>query len=151
MTILLATLLLILGLMLWLVAGLLPVVKLRGSDSTVDLTVQTTWMGALRLNQRDIPNVGDARFTQDPNSRFGGQIQIKCDGPWQPLNVEFAPEAAMKAQLAEIIHRFVSQGGPPVLTLPMRGRMNLMIGFAIFFPLGTVSIFAAALLLTNAF
>ena len=60
----------------------------------------------------------------------------------------------MQAQLAEVIRRFVRQDngphGPAELALPMRGRMNLMLGFAALFPLGTVSIFTGVLLLTTA-
>ena len=49
-------------------------------------------------------------------------------------------------QLGGLIERYIEVGGTPNLSLPLRDRMSMMINFALFFPLGTVSIFAGALL-----
>lgn len=154
MTVFLSILLVGLGLLLWLVAGLLPVVKLRPSPEPssrgVAVVLATTWMGAVTLSSREVGGVRDARFVQDPNSRRGGEVQVRREGRWERLAVGLLPDMTLQAQLAEIIRRLVQNGGPRELSLPMRGRMNLMLGFAVFFPLGTVCIFTGVLLLTSA-
>ncbi|MBN1249818.1 MAG: hypothetical protein JXC32_19305 [Anaerolineae bacterium] len=154
MNLLLSLLLIALGLLLWVVAGLLPVAELRAAGDALVLALKTTWMGAVTLSRREMTGVRDARFVQDPNVRRGGQVQIRRDGPWEPLSVGFLPDAVLQAQLAELIRRFVhrrdaARNIPAELSLAMRGRLNLMLGFAVFFPLGTVSIFTGILLLTR--
>jgi hypothetical protein len=149
MTLLLSALLIVLGLLLWLTAGILPIVKLSDADATVTLTLENTWMGAITVSRRIVEGVRDARFIQDPNIRRGGQVQIRRTGAWEPLSVGLLPDTPLQAQLAKIIRHFVRHGGPAQLRFPMRSRLNLMIGFAVFFPLGTISIFTAILLLAN--
>jgi hypothetical protein len=150
MTALLSILLIALGLLLWFAAGLLPVARLRKADEAVALMLQTTWMGAFALTSREIGDVHDARFVQDPNARGGGELQIRRNRHWEPLSIGLLSEPGLQAQLAEVVRRYLEHGGPSVLGLPMRGRLHLMLGFAICFPLGTVSIFTGALLLTSA-
>lgn len=150
MTVLLALLLVILGLLLWIVAGLLPIAIVRKAEDGVDLDLATTWMGWIRLSRREVTNVHDARFVQDPNARPQSQVQIKRNAHWERLAVGFPPEAASQSQLAEIIRRYLKFDGPPALSMPMRSRLSLMIGFAVFFPMGTVSLFTGVLLLSGA-
>jgi hypothetical protein len=59
------------------------------------------------------------------------------------------PLTAPTARLAQVVDRFATDPQVPATRLPLRGRMHLMLGFAVLFPLGTVAIFAGALLLAR--
>ena len=131
--------LLILGLGLWLVAGLLKVLDLvRVEPHRVDVRVRTTWMGAFTLRQRIIRGVHGARYRlSGGDSR--GRLELLADGEWVPLQTRYIAKPRTLRQIADLVGVFVEDGETPRLSLPTRGRMPVMLTFGLLFPLGTVS------------
>ncbi len=143
MTTVLGISLILLGLILWVTAGLLPVLRLQSRDrGTTDAALELTWMGTVRLHRRSIPGVTGARVT--PGT---AQIELSTREDWVPLPVPRAKPQLPPAQFASLITRYAKEGAPPkVLTLPLKDRMSTLITFGVLFPLGTMSIFSGVLL-----
>jgi len=140
----------LLGVALWVFAGLLPVARiLRGDWDTVSVGLVTTWMGSLALSSRQIDGVRGARLAQDPDTPRKSKVELKINGEWQELAIRFTQDATAKAQFVGLLQQYLKAGGPRVLALPLRGRMNMMKRFLAFFPLGTVSLFTGILLITG--
>ena len=76
-------------------------------------------------------------------------MELKVNGEWQELDIRFTQDTAAKAQFVGLLQQYLKAGGPRVLALPLRGRMNMMKRFLVFFPLGTASVFTAILLITG--
>jgi len=157
-TIVCGVMLTLLGVALWVFAGLLPVARiLRGDKGTVSVGLVTTWMGSLTLSNRRIDGVRGARLAQDLDTardagRSAGRksrVELKVNGRWQELAIRFTQDAAAKAQFVGLLQQYLKAGGPRVLALPMRGRMNMMKRFLVFFPLGTASVYAGILLIAG--
>lgn len=143
----LAALLILLGVSLWVLAGLLPILKLEREDSsTTIITPQLTWMGAFTLWQQRIIDVRGATLVTDPTEPERSRVELQTSAGRIPLTGPYARGLA-PARMAQIIDCFAHDHKIPPGQLPLRGRMHLMIGFAIFFPLGTAAIFFAVLLL----
>ncbi|MCJ7548270.1 MAG: hypothetical protein MUQ30_01135 [Anaerolineae bacterium] len=158
MTIVFGVMLALLGVALWVFAGLLPVARiLRGDKDTVSVGLVTTWMGSLALSSRQIDGVRGARLAPDPDAarkagRSAGRkskVELRVNGEWQELAIRFTQDATAKAQFVGLLQQYLKAGGPRVLALPLRGRMNMMKRFLVFFPLGTASIFTSILLITG--
>ena len=154
MTIVLGAMLALLGVALWVLAGLLPVARiLRGDGGTVSVGLVTTWMGSLTFSNHQIDGVRGARLAQGADSaRNAGRkskIELKVNGKWQELAIRFTRDATAKAQFVGLLQQYLKAGGPPVLALPLRGRMNMMKRFLVFFALGTVGLFTGILLITG--
>ncbi len=147
MDLLLAVLLILLGLLLWALSGLLPVLSLqRDAEGGSSITLQLTWMGLFVIWQQDIRSVQGARVIEDPANRGRAGLElITAKGP-VALTGPYARGIA-PARMAHIIDQFVDNKRIPPARLPLYGRMRLMLGFTILFPLGTVAIFIAILLL----
>ena len=144
----------LLGVALWVFAGLLPVARiLRGDKDTVSVGLVTTWMGSITFSNRRIDGVRGARLAQDPDTaRDAGRkskVELKNNGEWQELAIRFTQDATAKAQFVGLLQQYLKAGGPRVLALPLRGRINMMKRFLAFFPLGTVSLFTGILLITG--
>jgi len=144
----------LLGLALWVLGGLLPVGRiLRGDKDTVDLGLVITWMGSLTLSNRQIDGVRGARLAQDPDAaRSAGRkskVELRINGEWQELAIRFTQDATARAQFVGLLQQYLKAGGPHVLALPLRGRMNTMKRFLVFFPLGTASLYTGILLITG--
>lgn len=141
--------LILLGLSLWVAAGLLPVLRLhsRGRGAT-DATLDLTWMGALKLRQRPISGITGARVTRDPLiARDEARVELATREGWVPLILPKTRPQLTPSQLAGIIDRYAKEGAPPkLLSLPLKDRMTTMITFALLFPLGTICLFAGSLL-----
>jgi len=169
-TIVYGVMLALLGVALWVFAGLLPVARiLRGDKDSVSVGLVITWMGSLALSNRQIDGVRGARLAQDPDTaRSAGRdagrnagcsagcsagrkskVELKTNGEWQELVIRFTQDATAKAQFVRLLQQYLKAGGPRVLALPLRGRMNMMKRFLVFFPLGTASIFTGILLITG--
>lgn len=132
--------LVILGLGLWLVAGLLKVLDLRRVEPhRLDVRVRTTWMGTLTLRRRVIRGVHGARYRTHGADDRSGRIELLADGAWVPLETRYLVRNPALRRIAEVIQMFVEDGTTPRLSLPTRGRMQVMLIFAALFPLGTVS------------
>ena len=110
-------------------------------------------MGTITLSVSQVDGVRGARIAQDPdaagNAGRKSKVELKVDGEWQELAVRFTQDAAAKAQFVGLLQQYLKAGGPRVLALPLRGRMNMMKRFLAFFPLGTASIFTAILLIAG--
>ena len=147
MHLILGTFLEILGLGLWLAAGLVPVLRMatirRGS---AEVSLYLTWMGIIRLHRRSFGPVKDARTVRLPENPDESIIELATEDGWKPLPHPRMRQQLTPEQLGGLIERYIEVGGTPNLSLPLRDRMSMMINFALFFPLGTVSIFAGALL-----
>jgi hypothetical protein len=144
----------LLGLALWVFAGLLPVARiLRGDGDTVSVGLVITWMGSLALSNRQIDGVRGARLAQDPDaSPVAGRkstVELRINGEWQELAIRFTQDATARAQFVRLLQQYLKAGGPRVLALPLRGRMNTMKRFLVFFPLGTASLYTSILLITG--
>jgi hypothetical protein len=147
MDVLLAVLLILLGISLWALAGLLPVLSLvRETDGTATVTPQLTWMGAFVLWQQQVRKVRGARVVDDPANPQRSRVELITREGNVPLTGPYARGLA-PARMAHIIDRFAQDRKIPPARLPLLGRMRLMTGFAILFPLGTSAIFVAVLLL----
>jgi hypothetical protein len=147
MEFLLAMLLILLGLSLWALAGMLPVLSLqRDTDGTATITPQLTWMGAFVLWQQPIRGVQGARVAEDPENPQRARVELLTPEGYVALTGPYARGIA-PPRMAYIIDRFAKDQGIPSARLPLLGRMRLMLGFAILFPLGTVAMFVAILLL----
>ena len=143
MTAALGVFLIVLGLLLWVAAGLLPVLRLQSrARGTTDATLDLTWMGALKLRQRPIAGITGARVARDSR-----QVELATRDGWVPLALTKAKAQLTTDQLARVIDHYAKEGGPPkVLTLPLKDRMTTMVTFGLLFPLGTMSVFAGAVL-----
>jgi hypothetical protein len=147
MDVLLAVLLILLGLALWVLAGLLPVLGLQRDDGGRSTIVpQLTWMGAVVLWQQQIRDVTGARVGLDPENTSRERVELVTPKGRVPLTGPFGRGLA-PARLAHIIDRFAEDEKIPTARLPLFGRMRVMLGFGILFPLGTASLFVAVLLL----
>ena len=147
MDVLLAVLLILLGFSLWVLAGLLPVLGLQRDDGGQAMVVpQLTWMGAVVLWQQRIGNVRGARVGPDPANTSRDRVELVTPEGRVALTGPFARGLA-PARMAHIIDRFAEDEEIPPARLPLFGRMRVMLGFGILFPLGTASIFVAVLLL----
>ena len=155
MTIVYGVMLALLGVALWVFAGLLPVARILRTRNKGSASVQlrTTWMGTITLSVSQVDGVLGARIAQDPdaarNAGRKSKVELKVDGRWQELATRFTQDATAKAQFAVILQQYLKSGGPRVLALPLRGRTNMMKRFLLFFPLGTASIFTGILLITQ--
>ena len=154
MTIVFGVMLALLGVALWVFAGLLPVARiLRGDNDTVSVGLVITWMGSLAFSNHQIDGVRGARLASDPdtarNAGHKSKVELKVNGEWQELGIRFTQDTAAKAQFVGLLQQYLKEGGPRVLALPLRGRMNMMKRFLLFFPLGTASVFTAILLITG--
>ena len=147
MDVVLGTFLIMLGVLLWVTAGLLPVLKLRTrGHGTAEVALDLTWMGVLKLHQRVIGGVTGARTARDPEDPSQLHIEIATASGWSPLALPKVKQQLTPTQLCGIIDRYAKEGGPKTLPLPLRDRMSMMVSFALLFPLGTISLFAGALL-----
>ena len=147
MNILLAVLLILLGLSLWALAGLLPVLSLqRDPDGTTTISPQLTWMGAFIFWQQPVRDVRGARVADDPGNASRSRVELLTPEGRVPLTGPYA-RSMPPARMAAVIDRFAQDEEVPPARLPLLGRMRLMTSFAIFFPLGTAAIFVAILLL----
>jgi hypothetical protein len=147
MDLLLALLLILLGLSLWTLAGLLPVISLQRDEAgTATIAAQLTWMGAFTLWQQQIRDVRSARVATDPENPERIHVELVTPRGRVPLTGPFARGFASD-RMAHIIDRFAAERQIPPARLPLFGRMRVMLGFAILFPLGTSAIFIAILLL----
>ncbi|MCU0521346.1 MAG: hypothetical protein MUF84_11720 [Anaerolineae bacterium] len=147
MTVVLGISLVVLGLALWIAAGLLPVFRLqsRGRGST-DATLDLTWMGVVKLRRRLIGGITGARLGRD-----SAQVELATRDGWVPLALPKVKPQLTPAQLTGIIDHYAKETAPPkVLALPLRDRLSTMVAFALLFPLGTICVFAGALLATRA-
>lgn len=154
MNILLGLLSILLGLVLWGIAGILPVLRLyrtaEGADHAVSVTLAVTWMGAFTLWQRTIPNVQGARLIRDPAAPKQVRVELKTPEGDQALTTRYAQREEPRAHLVQLIEGYVKNQRRQPVDLPLRKRMSLMIGFGVFFPLGTISLFTGVLLVINA-
>lgn len=132
--------LVILGLGLWFMAGLLKVLDLaRVEPHRLDVRVRTTWMGVLTVRQRVIRGVHGARYHLPDADEGDGRIELLADGEWLPLQTRYIMRNPALRRIAEVVQMFVEDGKTPRLSLPTRGRMQVMLTFGLLFPLGTVS------------
>jgi hypothetical protein len=130
----------ILGLGLWLLSGLLKVLDLaRVEPHRLDVQVRTTWMGVFTIRRRVIRGVHGARYRIQGEDERAGRLELLADGKWVPLETRYIVRNPALRRIAEVIQLFVDDGTTPRLTLPARGRMQVMLTFAALFPLGTVS------------
>ena len=150
-------LLIVLGVALWLAAGLVPVLRMVTSangtapQGTADLTLYQTWMGVIRLNQRFIGRVKGARTVRSPDHPARMEVQLSTGEGWQPFALPRMKQQLSPSQLSQIIDRYAKVGGPPALSLPLKDRMTMLITFGLLFPLGTVSIVAGVMLAIRGF
>jgi hypothetical protein len=154
-TIVYGVMLTLLGVALWVFAGLLPVARIlrTGDKRAASVQLRTTWMGTITLSVSQVDGVRGARIAPGPDAASNAgpksKIELKVDGEWQELAIRFTQDAVAKAQFVGLLQQYLKAGGPRVLALPLRGRMNMMKRFLIFFPLGTASIFTGILLITG--
>lgn len=140
-------LLVLLGVSLWVLAGLLPTLKLdRDADGTVSITPQLTWMGALVLWQQRIPDVQGARLARDPEQADRSRVELLTPKGRVPLTGAYTGSTTPE-RLSRVIDRFAHDSQVPPARLPLRGRMSLMLTFGILFPLGTICMVAGVALL----
>ncbi len=150
MNLLLGLLLIFLGVSLWTVSGLLPILKLeRRADKTANISLQLTWMGVLILWQRAVESVKGARLGRDPADPQQPQVHVSTSDGWVTLISSSTPLTTPSAHLAQVIDRFARDPQLPATRLPLRGRMSLMLGFAMLFPLGTVALLVGAMLIAR--
>lgn len=144
MTTVLGVSLILLGLTLWVAAGLLPVLRLESRGrGTTDATLALTWMGVLRLRQRPIHGITGARVAPGADQI----VELSTPEGWVPLPAPRAKPQLPPAQLASLIARYAKEGAPPkMLTLPLKDRMSTMVTFGVLFPIGTMSVFTGILL-----
>ncbi len=147
MNLILGMLMVILGFALWALAGILPVLRLRREGKRVDVLLETTWMGVATLSRTSIPDVRGARMVRDPLEPGRMHPELHVADQWRPIAVRPAPSQDSWARLIPIVDHYAKHDGPRTLVLPLRERMHLMLGFALLFPLGTVSVFAGLLLI----
>ena len=141
----------LLGIGLWIAGGLLPVLRLRRQQNRVDATLELTWMGALMLKRRDFPEVKAVRLRRDPTATSEKErLELQCELGWEPIVLPIALPHIAPHHLVGIISHYIQHGGPPTLTLPLRTRLSVMIGFTVLFPLGTVSFLTGVSLLLQA-
>jgi hypothetical protein len=135
--------LILLGVILWIAAGLLPVLRLRSRGRGVaDATVDLTWMGVLRFRQRPIIGITGARVAPGV-----ADVELATREGWILLGLPKGRPQLTVDQLAVIIDHYAQQGPPPrALALPLKDRMATMVTFALLFPLGTICVFAGVLL-----
>lgn len=146
MTIVVGLLSILLGLVLWLLAGLLPVIRLwRIPGAGVKVSLDTTWMGVITLVSRTASHVQGARLIRDPGNEHRVRVEIAVPEGWTALTPRPFGSDAPRARVAQIIDRFAKEARIPPTTLPLMSRLNLMLRFALLFPLGTVSMFIGAL------
>jgi hypothetical protein len=107
-------------------------------------------MGAFTLWQRVVTGVQGARLIRDPATPKRVRVELKTPQGGVPLTSRFAQREKPRAHLVQMIDGYVKNKRREPVALPLRRRMNLMIGFGIFFPLGTMSLFTGILLLINA-
>lgn len=143
----LGMLLVLFGFALWVLAGILPVLRLLRENGRVNASLDTTWMGVFTLSRHPIPDVRGARLVADPGNLARKRPELNIADEWHPLNVMPAPSQATWARLTPIIDHFARHDGPPKLVLPLRDRMSTMLGFALLFSLGTVSAFSGLLII----
>jgi len=145
----------LLGVALWVFAGLLPVARIlrTGNKGAASVQLRTTWMGTITLSVSQVDGVRGARIAQDPgaprNAGRKSKVELKVDGRWQELAIRFTQDATAKGQFVRLLQQYLRAGGPRVLALPLRGRMNVMKRFLVFFPLGTASVYVGILLITG--
>ena len=157
MHIVMGGLLVILGVGLWLAAGLVPVLRMVSASNgtapqgTADLTLYLTWMGVLRLNRREIGRVKGARVarTADPGDPI--IIELLTEKGQLPFTLPKMKQQLSPTQLSGIIDRYAKVGGPPALSLPLKDRMSMLMTFALLFPLGTISFLAGAMIAIKGF
>ncbi len=141
----------LLGIGLWAAGGLLPVLRLTRHQDRVDAILELTWMGALMLKRRDFPDVKAARLSRDPTATSEKErLELQYELGWEPIVLPVALPHIAPHQLVGIISHYIQHGGPPTLTLPLRTRLSVMIGFTVLFPLGTVSFLTGVSLLLQA-
>jgi hypothetical protein len=141
-----------LGVVLWLIAGLLPVLRLRSLElGLAEVTVQTTWMGVAVLKQHLLAHATGARVKQTPPELGGTHIELFTDEGQIPIHIRSRGGQTSPAYLSRIVDHYAKNGGPRVLVLPLRSRLSLMLRFALLFPLGTASLFIGGLLLARSF
>ena len=140
MHILIGVLLILLALVLWLFAGLLPVVRLRHAPGVgVEVSLETTWMGVVTLARRTVRHVQGARLVRDPANARRVRVEVAVPEGWTALTSRSLRSDTPQARVVQIIDRFAKEGRGPEVALPLIGRMTLMLRFALLFPLGTVS------------
>lgn len=133
-------LMVLLGIGLWIAGGLLPVLRLTRHQDRVDAILELTWMGALTLKRRSFSDVKAVRLTRDPAATSGQErLELQCAQGWEPVVLPVALPHIAPRQLVDVINHYVKHAGPPILTLPLRTRLSVMIGFTVLFPIGTVS------------
>ncbi len=138
--------LIILGLGLWFLSGLLNVLDLlRVEPHRLDMQIRTTWMGAFTIRRRVIRGVQGVQYRTRGGDVRAGRIELLADGEWVPLETGAILRNPALRRVAEVIQLFVEDGRTPRLTLPTRGRMQVMLAFAALFPLGTVSFIVGVL------
>ena len=147
MTVVLGISLVVLGLALWVAAGLLPVLRLQGRGrGSTDALLDLTWMGVVKLRRRPISGITGARVTRD-----SAQIELATRDGWVTVALPKVKPQLTPAQLAGIIDHYAKESAPPkMLALPLRDRLSTMVTFALLFPLGTICVFAGALLAIRA-
>lgn len=148
MNVLLGVLLIVLGIVVWGLAGLLPVLHLSRAESgeaKVGLTL--TWMGAISLQRRIIASVQGAEAAADPGNPSRARIELLTPAGRVPLQERYTHSAVSAAKLAQVVDRFARKTYIPGAQLPLTSRLNLMLRFTLLFPLGTVSVFAGLLTL----
>ena len=157
MHIVIGGLLVVLGVGLWLAAGLVPVLRMvSGSngtapEGTADLTLYLTWMGVLRLNRREIGRVKGARIARTVDAGDPIIIELLTPEGQLPLTLPKMKQQLSPAQLSQIIDRYAKVGGPPALSLPLKDRMSMLMTFALLFPLGTISFLTGAVIAIKGF
>ncbi len=148
MTTLLAVLLILLGIFLWIAAGLLPVLQLqRSGRDAAKVTLQLTWMGAFNLWEHAIDGVKGARAARVLDHPQQTRVELLTREGVVPLTRGYIQMLGSPKRLARGIHRFATDTHVPETSLPLRGRMSVMVGFALLFPLGTISLLVGMLML----
>ena len=95
MTTVLGISLILLRLILWVTAGLLPVLRLQSRDrGTTDAALELTWMGMLRLRQRPIHGITGARIAPGADQI----VELSTPEGWVPLP---APRAKPQRVLSD--------------------------------------------------
>ncbi len=157
MHIVMGGLLVILGIGLWLAAGLVPVLRMVSASNgtapqgTADLTLYLTWMGVLRLNRREIGRVKGARAAPSAQPGAPAVIELATQDGYLPLKLPKMKQQLSPTQLSGIIDRYAKVGGPPALSLPLKDRMTMLMTFALLFPLGTISFLTGAAIAIKGF
>jgi len=145
MTIALGVVLALVGLALWLYAGVLPVARvLRAEKGSANLDMTVTWMGMVTLTRRAVAGVKGIRVATDRDV-----IEVKVADSWQDLAIRFTKDATALGQFVALLQQYLKVGGPQVLPLPLRGRQRMMTRFIALFPLGTISLYAGIVLVAG--